>query len=59
MPKPCTRGNADDFPPSNKAKAMIKVEVAELEENDKRKYSVVISNLGENRDNASNVNDES
>ena len=57
-PKSCTPGNADDIPPSNKVKTMVKEEVVELLEKDKRKHNVVISNLEEDRDNASNVNDE-
>ena len=58
-PKPCTPSNTDDIPPSNKVKAMVKEEVAELLEKDKRKCIVVISDLEVVRDNASNVNDES
>ena len=57
-PKPCIPGNADDIPPSNKVTAMVKKEVDELLEKDKRKCNVVISNLEVDRDNASIVNDE-
>ena len=58
-PKTCIPGNTDDIPPSNKVKAMVKEEVFELLEKDKRKCNVVISNLEVDRGNASNVNDES
>ena len=58
-PKSCTTSNTDDIPPSNKVKAMVKEEVVELFEKDKRKCNVVTSNLEEDHDNSSNVNDES
>ena len=58
-PKPCTPSNADDFSPSNKVRAMVKEEVVDLLEKDKRKCNIVISNLEEDLDNACNVNDES
>ena len=58
-PKPCTLGNTDDIPPSNKVKAMVRADVVELLEKEKRKCNVVISYLEEDREYASNVNDES
>ena len=50
---------ADGIPPSNKVKVMVKEDVVELLEKDKRKCDVVISNLEEDHDTASDVNDES
>ena len=58
-PIPCTPSNNDDIPTSHKVKSMVKEEVVELLKKDKRKCNVLILMLEEDRDNASNVNDES
>ena len=56
--KPCTPSNTDNIPPSKNVKAMFKEEVVELLKKDNTKCNIVISNVEEDNENASNVNDK-